>query len=72
MLVIFQSKVVILGACLWGEGTSDSPSAERLYPRDGLENSLRIPPPFTDRLPRARHWAQRFTSIVSFNPYLVR
>lgn len=39
MLVIFQSKVAILDACLWGEGTSDSPSAERLYPRDELENS---------------------------------
>lgn len=26
--------------CLWGKGTSDSPSAEGLYPRDALtENS---------------------------------
>lgn len=39
MLVIFQSKVAILGACLWGEGTSDSPLAERLYPGGELENS---------------------------------
>lgn len=48
--------------CVRGQGTSDSASAEMLYAGDVWRTALRMPPPFTEWLPCARHGAQSFTS----------